>query len=399
MNPIKLREDLDVNLIQELDNQFIYISDPLLIAEPIALPFVYYPLIQLLIEGSKTADKIANDSSITKLLNLTKDKIYTLLNNMESLYLIDSDTTRIAVHNMQSYLNGNVRHSYCHSFTYPEKPEELDIFLEQILKKGKIINEGKVNAILAPHIDLRLEESWEIYANSFLPLSNINNIDTVIILGTAHYRSSSDFMFTKKDFITPYGIVHTNQELLNEIEKSININYDDIAHYKEHSIEFHLLFLQKLLPQQEFKILPILTGTPAKYLEEKKTPDTNENYNKVITAIKQALLKIGGNTLILSSGDMSHIGRKFGDEFSAENELERIRKEDENFINNIVNGNKNDFFEDIIKSEDKNKICGTSPFYAALSLLDINRVINTGYNQWNEIETESMVSFAGFIVE
>lgn len=395
MNQIKLREDLSVNLIQEDDNRFIYISDPLLIAEPIALPFSYYPLIQLLLEGAYTANEIAQSKAV-ELLNLTKEKIHTLLTNLELLYILETDNSRILMQNMQSYLSGNLRQSYCHSFSYPENVKELDIFLENILQKGKKESEIRINAILAPHIDLRLEESWEVYANSFLPLSNMEEIDTVIMLGTAHYKSSSDFMFTKKDFSTPYGIAYTDKGLLNEIENTTEIIYDDIAHYKEHSLEFHLLFLQKLLPNKKFKILPILTGSPANYIENGEIPDSNNNYENTINAIKQAIGLKGRSVLILSSGDMSHIGRKFGDDFNAKTEIERIESEDKILVNSLVNAGEGVFFEELIKNKDKNRICGTAPFYGASRLLNSPRIINTGYNIWYEQETESLVSFAGF---
>ncbi len=397
MSQIKLREDLDIDLIKEFENKFIYISDPLLIAEPIALPFSYYPLIQLLMDGGKTAEEIAKDGA-AKLLNLSDDRLYTLLDNLITLNMIDTPSTRIAVENMQSYANGNVRNSYCHSFSYPEDPIELKAFLDIILDKGKQLTDKPVKAILAPHIDLRLEESWKTYASSFLALKNVEEVDTVILLGTGHYRSTADFMFSKKDFQTPLGTAEVDHELLAEIEKNTEIVYDDIAHYKEHSLEFHLLFLQRLLGDKSFKIVPILTGSPANYFNENTTPDSNEKYNSTIDAIKSAIATTGKKVLILSSGDLSHVGRKFGDEFPAVSELIRVKHEDESLIEQLTKADKNAFFTEIAAAADKNKICGTAPFYAALSLVDSNEVLAAGYNQWQEDETESMVSFAGFVI-
>ena len=397
MSQVKLRDDLEVNLIQEFDSKYIYISDPLLISEPIALPFAYYPLIQTLIEGGKTAEEIAKDGT-AKLLNLTDEKLYILLDNLVSLYMIDTPSSKIAVENMQSYIAGGIRPSYCHSFSYPEDPTELKAFLNIMLDKGKSLTDKPVKAILAPHIDLRLEESWEIYANSFLPLKNVEEVDTVILLGTSHYRSTADFMFTKKDFETPLGKAEIDHDLLTEIEKNTNITYDDIAHYKEHSVEFHLLFLQHLLPNKNVKIIPILTGSPAHYLGDKTTPDSNEDYNKTIAAIKEAIDTTGKKVVILSSGDLSHVGRKFGDDFPAATEQIRVKHEDETLIEKLINADKNAFFAEIAEIEDKNRICGSSPFYSALSLVEGNEVTTTGYNQWHEEETESMVSFAGFVV-
>lgn len=398
MNKIKLREDLDVSLIEEFGSKLIYISDPLLIAEPIGLPFSYYPFIQLLMEGKMTASEIASDSA-SKVINLSEEKVYILLSNMDELSLLENDRTRVAIEYMGSYLSGNVRHSYCHKFSYPENPNELDTFLDKILSKSTIEAESKIRGIMAPHIDLRIEESWSIYANSFLHLKNLEGVDTVVLLGTAHYRSTADFMYTKKDFSTPYGLVKNDLELLEAVQENALIKFDDISHFKEHSLEFHLLFLQKLLPNKNFKILPILTGSPANYLDDKGVPIEYEEYENQVQALKKAIVKLGRKVLILASGDMSHIGRKFGDDFSAGSQLIRIKAEDEVIIRSLESGRKDNFFNEIITMDDKNRICGISPFYAALSLLDLTKVKNVGYNLWNEEDTESLVSFAGFLLK
>jgi len=141
MSQVKLRDDLEINLIQESESKYIYISDPLLISEPIALPFAYYPLIQTLMEGGKTPEEIAKDGT-AKLLNLTDEKLFILLDNLVSLYMIDTPSSSIAVQNMQSYIAGNIRPSYCHSFSYPEDPTELKAFLNIMLDKGKSLTDS-----------------------------------------------------------------------------------------------------------------------------------------------------------------------------------------------------------------------------------------------------------------
>ena len=96
---------------------------------------------------------------------------------------------------------------------------------------------------------------------------------------------------------------------------------------------------------------------------------------------------------------MSHVGRKFGDDFSAASELLRLKHEDESIIEKLTSSDKNAFFNEIAETNDKNRICGTAPFYAALNLTNSKKVTATGYNQWYEEETQSVVSFASFVVE
>jgi AmmeMemoRadiSam system protein B len=152
------------------------------------------------------------------------------------------------------------------------------------------------------------------------------------------------------------------------------------------------------LPNKNVKILPILTGSPSEYIGDNTAPDSNEEYNNTVTAIKDAIDTTGKKVLILSSGDLSHVGRKFGDDFPAATEQIRIKGEDQMLIEKLTSADKNAFFTEIAEMADKNRICGTAPFYSALSLTEADSVTTAGYNQWHEEETESMVSFAGFIV-
>ncbi len=399
MNQVKLREDLDVNLVKEDESQFIYISDQLMVAEPIALPFAYYPLVQELMDGEKSEEELIA-AGIAKTLNLSDEKLSTLLENMRSLHIIENPVTSMALDQMNSYLASDVRNSYCHGFSYPEDPKELTSFLKVMLDKGSKISDNAPKGIFAPHIDLRLEESWEVYANSFLPLENVEEVDTVILLGTAHYASTADFMFTKKDYSTPLGRLETDKELLDEIATNADVHCDDIAHFKEHSIEFHAVFLQHLLKGKNIRILPILTGSPEMYFDGSGQPMDHDYYNQMIVAIKESCEKLGRKVLILSSGDFSHIGRKFGDDYDASGFVSHVKKYDQELAKSIADNDKEQFFSLVSTEDDKNRICGTAPFYAAMTLLgpDAN-IQQTEYSQWLEHETESLVSFAGFVAE
>jgi len=399
MNQIKLREDLDVNLIKEDESQFIYISDPLLVAEPIALPFAYYTLIQVLMDGDRTEKQLLSEG-VAKTLNLSNDKLRTLLENLRTLHILDNPVTSMALDQMNSYLTGDVRNSYCHGFSYPEDPQELTSFLKVMLDKGIKKSDNKPKGILAPHIDLRLEESWEVYANSFLPLENIEDVDTVILLGTAHYARTADFMFTRKDFATPLGKLETDTELLDKIAEKTEVHFDDIAHFKEHSLEFHAIFLQHFLKEKNIKILPILTGSPSNYVGEQSQPNSDNNYTQTINSIKESINELGRKTIILSSGDFSHVGRKFGDEYDAGKFISHVKDYDKELANTISANDKEQFFSLINSVGDKNRICGAAPFYAAMELLGNEAQIQkTGYSHWYEQDTESLVSFAGFVAE
>src|SRR4030042_836439 len=81
-------------------------------------------------------------------------------------------------------------------------------------------------------------------------------------LGTGHSLGASFFSMTAKDFETPLGRVRTDK---SEVRRLISASGplaapDDFSHRSEHSLEFQLIFLQRLFGS-DFTLLPILCGS------------------------------------------------------------------------------------------------------------------------------------------
>jgi len=98
--------------------------------------------------------------------------------------------------------------------------------------------------------------------------------------------------------------------------------------------------------------------------------------------------------------DFAHVGKKFQDNFEAELILDQINNEDQELINELEKCSAEGFFDSIANVNDKRRICGLSPIYSLLQsqMNDNGKTQYQGkllkYNQWNEVETASAVSFA-----
>jgi AmmeMemoRadiSam system protein B len=95
--------------------------------------------------------------------------------------------------------------------------------------------------------------------------------------------------------------------------------------------------------------------------------------------------------------DMAHMGRRYGDAFSAtaeQNEMERVAIRDRARIDRMEAGDTRGFWNLIQENRDDLKWCGSAPIYTFLKALPHATGRLLQYQQWN-IDEQSVVSFAG----
>ncbi len=393
--PFAFRKDLKHHIFTEENQNFIYFEDELQLASNQLIFSNEIFLITSLLDGKNTFEFISMLLIEKYQVNYSTLEISSIYNQLNSYGFIENNFIKEEKEKIFNYLNSEVRPYVCAGSSYSDNPKELEIEVENILTNGEFEFDKNPIAIAAPHIDFRLGEiSHKVYSPAFNSIKNLNP-DLIVILGTAHYKSSDYFMFTKKQYSTPFGIAETDFDILNSIDEKLKgrITYDEMAHFPEHSIEYHLILLQYILKGMDFKILPILTGSLFNEISNKNLPENIEVYQNQIFALKDAISESGKNVLYLASGDLAHIGQRFNDDFEANTQFETLENEDYILINHLTNINKNEFFNTIAKNNDKRRICGLSPFYALLSLIDPNSAKSLEYNIWDDNATKSAVSF------
>jgi predicted class III extradiol MEMO1 family dioxygenase len=95
--------------------------------------------------------------------------------------------------------------------------------------------------------------------------------------------------------------------------------------------------------------------------------------------------------------DMAHMGRRYGDEFTATadlREMTQVATRDRNRISSISAGDAEAFWAQVQENQDDLKWCGSSPVYTFLKAVPEAKGVLNRYQQWN-IDDQSVVSFAG----
>ncbi len=219
-----------------------------------------------------------------------------------------------------------------------------------------------------------------------------------MILGTSHYGAPERFGLTRKPYVTPWGASRTNLSLVDELTRQAPeaIAMEDYCHSVEHSIEFQVLFLQAIFGP-DISVLPILCGSYAQSIYRGGKPESSENVNRFLGTLGDIAAREGDRLLWVLGIDMAHMGRRYGDAFTAlanENEMLAVGGRDRQRMERVAAGDAAGFWELVQENHDDLKWCGSSPVYTFLKVMPNARGSVERYEQWN-IDPQSVVSFAG----
>ena len=142
---------------------------------------------------------------------------------------------------------------------------------------------------------------------------------------------------------------------------------DELHHRGEHSIELVAVWLHYIRDERPCALVPILCGSFGRFVQGVDDPADDPQLNALLETLRQATA--GRRTLVVASGDMSHVGPAFGGRAMYKHGWEQTRLADEELIAHLCAGDSKGFFSAIKRVGDRNNVCGVSPFYLALQLM------------------------------
>jgi AmmeMemoRadiSam system protein B len=400
----KLRSDIVFRIVENGDKKNILLYDESQIAnQPLLFPEEFATILQFF-DGKTTLEQLEKIVAQNYAGNV-QEFMNHFINLMEDLNLLCYLETPFYFKirdDFIAYMNSPVRKSVCAGSSYPTDKTEAEKYFQNIFSKSPVQElNPNINAIIVPHIDFVIgEPAHKIYAKAYNTIAK-NNYDTFVILGTSHYGNSDYFMFTYKDFETPFGIAKTDKEFIRELADFLpfEITIDEQAHRFEHSIEFPVVCLQYLYKKPNLKFIPILVGPFNEFIYQNTFPSSNDRISAFFDTFRRKIYENFKNPLFIASVDFAHVGPKFNDPFDGMEKIKEVQDFDNKLIEQIKNCNPDGFLEEVIKVQDRYKICGLSPIYSLLSIVQPHKGKLLGYDFWDDSANKSIVSFASFCFE
>ena len=394
----KIRDDLDFFPVQTAGATVIMIRDRLgLLGEGKGVSAELYKVMAIL-DGTRSIRDLQLDlirQQGGRLISI--EEVRALLAKLDSSYLLDSQRYReVRKEIIASFSAQKIRYCSHAGLSYPQQEEELRKRLEAIVATQQVPSfpDGNIRALVAPHIDL--EAGKRVYSNAYQAIKGVSP-ERVIVLGVGHSMADEMFSLTEKTFETPLGRVETDQKTVRELMKAGDtiVSKDDFAHRDEHSIEFQLIFLQHVLRESSFTIVPILCGSLMRCV-----PDyTREKYQSIGGDFLGILADAaaGEGTILIAGVDLSHVGPKFGHDMPASFIIGESERHDRGLLHFLCARSADGLWSESAAVEDRYNVCGFSALACLLEILPPSQGHLLGYEILREDSTRSAVSFAAAI--
>ena len=394
-----LRQDIDILPVRQGEASLLLVRDPLGIsAEGLALRADIAQLFPFFDGTTSVTDlQLALAREAGGAL-ISCEEIGDLVDQLDRVGLLQTERYRRAREEIvEDFSRKSVREAALAGSAYPSEPAKLADEIDGLLSpSGPLPTEadGRAapSAVVAPHIDFRV--SGTSYGSAYRPLRSLSP-PAVLLLGTGH-SLESPFSLTEKTFQTPLGKVSSDREAVRRLREAGGeaVAREDFAHRSEHSIEFQLLFLQRLFPMEKIPIVPLLCGSLESFLLLEKNPLEDPEMARFIVELRRWLAEPPAGKLVVAGVDFSHVGPKFGDDAPAKALEEEFRAEDRRLLGILERADAEAFYDAVASTGNRFKVCGFSALWTLLALLPGAEGKVLDYRVWHEEGTRSAVSFA-----
>ena len=415
MDKPKLRP-IEVFPVEQGGKTLVYIKDPFNLATPIGIsPIGYFILTHFDGKHSQVDVQSAYARQFGDVLQ--GSELQTFIEMLDQHHYLESD--RFERHREQVILEFRrlPERAPAHvGGVYKADPSELmaqiDGFFSAVDGPGMpspVAAGSAPRAIVAPHIDF--QRGAPAYAWAYKPLVESAGADLYILLGTSHCGGQTPYILTRKDFSTPFGIVENDKEFIDHLQArcALDLFVDEYLHRGEHSLEFQILFLKYAarkraeltgVAEKPFKIVPILVSSFHSAMIRKTPPEADATIGGFLRTLRELAERETRKVCFVAGVDLAHVGRQFGDrEPITEDFLHWVKQADGELVRRLSALDAPGFFEHIARDQDRRRICGFSPLYSLIHLLDGVEGKTLAYRQAYTPETASAVTFTSVLFE
>ncbi|MFH1228804.1 MAG: AmmeMemoRadiSam system protein B [Candidatus Aenigmatarchaeota archaeon] len=271
---------------------------------------------------------------------------------------------------------------------YPSDSKELRNSIKTFLESVKT-EKRRCFGIVAPHAGY--EYCGKTAASVYKSI--LSGFETVVILGPNHTGLGSGIATSSQIWKTPLGEVEPDLDFVKALAKDSLILDDPMSHWREHSIEVQLPWLQYLF--KDFKIAPISINPI--YFDIQSCKDIG---NKIADAVKAIKRKV----LLVASSDFTHYGPMYSYEpfrGDLKENLKNVKVMDSEVIKFVVDLNPEKVVE--ICEDKRLTICGyggiAAMLYAAKALGARHGEL-TGYSTSFDAskDASAVVGYAGIAI-
>ncbi|MEZ4656603.1 MAG: AmmeMemoRadiSam system protein B [Caldilineaceae bacterium] len=368
---------MDIKPFHEQGRAYWHLSDPLRLSEHALLLPEHWGALLSFCNGKHDVQTINRLLRAQYGVTMSVAQTQEVINALDQACMLENDRSLAARRQAAAaFRNLPFRPPALAGGAYPAEPESLRRMLDNYLAAAKELpaaaSDGTpttYRGLLSPHIDYA--RGGAVYADVWQEAAlAAQAADLVIIFGTDHY-GNDPFTLTRQHYATPYGVLPTALPVVDALAETIGAEAayaGELRHRNEHSLELVAIWLHHMRNGQPCAVVPILTGGFHHFIYNGAQPIHDTLIQDVLKTLAAHCQQ--RNVLIVASGDLAHVGPAFGGRALNAVSRERLQHDDEKLLAQMQQGDANGFFEEIRRVKDGNNVCGVSPIYLTMRLLE-----------------------------
>ena len=386
--------------IQDDDQPMILLRDPLgLTIGDIALSLEAY-FVATLMDGSRELPEIQNEffrhagqmlrsDQLTELIKGLRQARYLEGPEFEEHYRKVASAYRVSTERRTEDLRG---------VGLKEDETLNDVFARMFPGTVEPDDEARrIRGLIVPHIDYA--RGWECYARAYSRIRGLHALKRFVILGTNHFGRSPAVVATDKDFATPLGTTRADRPFLSKLAQRCRTDLcrDEYDHVPEHSVELQVFILQALFGPEAFQIVPFLCPDPCGPSGTRPADGQGLDLQVFARHLRDLLADDPVPTLLIAAADLSHVGRRFGDDRDLEPTfLHQVSLRDQSALIAVRDNDPQEFRQTVAADGNPTRICGAGCIYTLLTVLPHTKPTLLRYDQAVAGEQHTCVTCAAF---
>lgn len=359
--------------VQKEGKPYVGLRDPfMLVKETIVIPAKALSVIQR-IDGESSAEEIANTTGAPP------DRVVDLLQRLDSVGLLWGPTSKRleaeAVARIKSKGVFPIRTTGSLGENSEDCREQIEVWFAETEDPEF---DSPIKAIVAPHLDY--DRGWPNYASAYFGWQDVQPPDRVVILGTNHFGNGDGVVLSTIGHSSPLGICPADTTVVGKLEERLGegVTIDFLDHSVEHSIELHLPWLQYC-----FGDVPIVAALIQNPIIEMIDDDGERtSIDDFVVALQEILNEGGGETLFVSSADLSHVGQQFGEPRPVDEQRQfDVERHDREMMAKYIGGDADEFVAAMKWNNNATQWCSIGNMAATLKLVQPDSIELIDYRQ------------------
>lgn len=367
-NKPKLRP-LESFKIPEGDGETIGVRDRSGLSDVVLSMSVPALQILALMDGTNTCEDIRREFSAAFGQPLAMDTLHRLIEHLEHARFLEGPGFEAFYRDrLEEYRSAGVRRMPdAAGLGLPDASGEL---FEELLAGAEVPPlAGSIVGLIAPHLDY--PRGGPCYAVAYAALRRRKTPDRVVILGTNHFGRSASVVGTASTFQTPFGATATDVMFLERLESRCgDLRRYELDHFREHSIEMELTWLQYLFGARSFEIVAFLCPDVCGPTGTAPMDGQGVDLADFAAALREAVAEDARDTLIVAGADFSHVGAAFGEDRPLDDpHLEEVRRRDRAALGQFEANDPTGFLRCIAEDGNTTNICSAGCMFVLATAL------------------------------